>query len=151
MTHIFYTNFSKNSFFVSANTNEKYNVTKEHCFACHDDKTCFLPNCRSNIIFIGGIKELLQKLDEMCVNYQHVDCLSTLFKYQISGKNVFKSGQVSVIVPRNLFSTSKIEEWAERPASRTKILEEKVQKASVELFPKALIEAYKRITFCRQN
>ena len=55
---------------------------------------CFLPNCRYHIILIGNIKELLQKLDAFCFNYQHVDCLYTLFKYRFNGKIVIKSGQL---------------------------------------------------------
>ena len=88
----FYINCSKNSPFIAANTYEKYIVSKEYCIARHDDKLCFLPNCRYHIILIGNIKELLQKLDALCFNYQHVDCLYTLFKYRFSGKNVVKSG-----------------------------------------------------------
>ena len=55
---------------------------------------CFLPNCRYHIILTGNIKELLQKLDIFCFNYQHVDCLYTLFKYRFIGKIVIKSGQL---------------------------------------------------------
>ena len=55
---------------------------------------CFLPNCRCHIILIGNIKELLQKLDAFCFNYQHVDCLFTTFEYRFSGKIVLKSGQL---------------------------------------------------------
>ena len=90
----FYTNYSKNSLFISANTNGKFIVCKEYCIARHYDKMCFLPNCRYDIILIGNIKELLQKLDAFCFNYQHVDCLYTLFKYRFSGKIVLKSGQL---------------------------------------------------------
>ena len=90
----FYTNYSKNSLFISANTYEKYIVSKEYCIAGHDDKMCFLPNCRYHFILIGNIKELLQKLDAFCFNYQHVDCLYTLFKYRFSKKIVIKNGQI---------------------------------------------------------
>ena len=90
----FYTNDSKNSLFISAVTYEKFILSKKYCIARHDDKMCFLPNCRYHIILIGNIKELLQKLDAFCSNYQHVDCLYTLFKYRFIGKNVIKSGQV---------------------------------------------------------
>ena len=90
----FYTNYSKNSLFDSANTYEKYIVSKEYCIACQNDKMCFLPNCISHIILIGNIKELLQKLDAFCFIYQHVDCLYTLFKLRFSGKIVVKSGQL---------------------------------------------------------
>ena len=90
----FYTNYSKNSLVNSANTYEKFIVRKEYCIADHDDKMCFLPNCRYHIILIGNIKELLQKLDAFYFNYQHVDCLYTLFKYRFNGKIVIKSGQL---------------------------------------------------------
>ena len=90
----FYPNYSKNSFFISANTYENNTVSKEYCIARHDHKMCFLSNCRYHIILIGNIKELLQKLDAVCFNYQHVDCLYTLFKYRFSGKTVVKNGQL---------------------------------------------------------
>ena len=89
-----FTNFSKNSLNISANTYEKDIVSKEYCIAGHDDKMCFLPNCRYHIILIGNNKELLQKLHAFCFNYQHVDCLYTLFKYRFSCKIVLKSGQL---------------------------------------------------------
>ena len=88
----FYTNYSKNSLFISANTYEKFVLSKEYCIARHDDKMCFLTNCRYHIIILGNIKVLLQNLDAFCFNYQHVDCLYTLLKYRFSGKNVVKSG-----------------------------------------------------------
>ena len=90
----FYTIYSKNSLFISANTYENYIVSKKYCIPCHDDKMCFLPNCRHHLILIGNIKELLQKLDAFSFNYQHVDYLYTLFKYSFSGKIVVKSGKV---------------------------------------------------------
>ena len=80
----------------------KFIVSKEYFIARHDDKMCFLPNCRYHIILIASkscfnsisVKQLLQKLDAFCFNYQHVNCLCTLFKYRFIGKNVIKSGQV---------------------------------------------------------
>ena len=90
----FYTNYSKNSLFISANTYENYIVSKKYCNAGHDDKMCFLPNCKYPNNLISNIKELLQKLDAFCFNYQHVDCLYTLFKYRFNGKIVLKSGQL---------------------------------------------------------
>ena len=90
----FYTNYPINSLFISADTYEKYIMYKEYCIARHDDKMCFLPNCRYHIIQIGNIKELLQKLDAFCFSYQHVDCLYTLFKYRFNDKLVIKSGQL---------------------------------------------------------
>ena len=98
----FYTNYSKNSLFVSANIYEKYIVSKEYRIARHNDKLSFLPNCRFYIILIGNIKDLLQKLDSFCFNYQHVDCLHTLFKYRFNGENVIKSGQLFDILQRTV-------------------------------------------------
>ena len=89
-----YTNYSKNSLLSSANTYEKFIVSKEYCFARHDDKMCFLPKCRYHIFLISDIKEFLQKLDAFYFNYQHVDCLYTLFKNRFSCKIVVKSGQL---------------------------------------------------------
>ena len=67
----FSANFSKNSkqFFVSANTYEEDIKCKDYCFAHHDDKLCFLPNCRYHNVLIGDIDELLEKLDEFCFAY----------------------------------------------------------------------------------
>ena len=89
----FYTIYSKNSLFISANTYENYIVSKEDCIVRHDDKICILPNCRYHILLIGNIKELLRKLDAFCFNYHYEDCLYTLFGYRFSGKIVVKSGQ----------------------------------------------------------
>ena len=90
----FYTKYSKNSLFISANTYEKFIVSREYCIARHDNKMCFLPKCRYHMILIGNIKDLLQKPDAFCFNYQHVECLYTLFKNRFSGEIVIKSGQL---------------------------------------------------------
>ena len=90
----FYTNYSKNSLIISANTYEKDMVSEGNCIARHDDKMCFLPNCRYHIILIGNIKDLLYKLDSFFLNYEHVDCLYTLPKYRFNGKIGIKSGQI---------------------------------------------------------
>ena len=89
----FHTNCSKAASLLSANTYENYILSKEYCVAHHDDKMCFLPNCRYHILLIGNIKDLLQILDTFCFNYQHVDCLLTLLKRRFSGKIVVESGQ----------------------------------------------------------
>ena len=96
----FCTNHSENSLFISANTNEEYIVSEEDCVSRHDDKMCFLPNCRYHIILLGNVDELPKKLDPFCFSYQHVHCLYTLFKYHFSGKIVVKSGQIFVNLQR---------------------------------------------------
>ena len=93
LTLSFYTNFSKNRLFISANTCEKYMVNKEYCIAHHEDNMCYLPNDRYHIILTRDEKELLQELDAFCFNYHHVDCLYTPFKYRFSGHIVIKIGQ----------------------------------------------------------
>ena len=90
----FYTSYSKSDRFISAKSYEKFIVSKEYYTARHVDKMCFLRNCRYHIILIGSIKDLPQKLDAFCFNYQHVVRLYTLFKYRFHGKIVFKSGQL---------------------------------------------------------
>ena len=134
--------YSKHSLFISANTNEKYIVSEEHCFARHDDKTCSLPNCRYHIILIGNSKELLQKLDAFCFNYQHVDCLYTLFKYRFSGKTVIKSGQLFDKLQKAVHFNNQNRGVEKIPSTAKKeILEEKVQRTFVELLPKDQIDA----------
>ena len=90
----FFATYSQTSLFISAQTYEKYIVSKEYCIARHVDKMCFLAKGRYHIMLIGNIKELLLKLDAFCFNYQHVDCLYTIFKYRFIGQTVIKSGQV---------------------------------------------------------
>ena len=90
----FYAKTSEKSLFISATTYEKKIVCKDYCIAHHNEKTCFLPTCKSHIVPLGNVQELLKKLDTFCFTYQHVDCLYTLFKFRFSGKVIAKSGQV---------------------------------------------------------
>ena len=90
----FYAKNSEKSLFISATTYEKYIVCKDYCIAHHNEKTCFLPACKYHIVLLGNVQELLKKLDSICLNYQHVECLYTLFKYRLCGKVIAKSGQV---------------------------------------------------------
>ena len=136
----FYTIYSKNSLFISANTYEKNIVSKEYCIAGHDDKMCFLPNCRYHIILIANIKELLQKLDAFCFNYQHVDCLYTFSKYRFNGKIVIKSGQLFDYLQRAVHF-NKQNRGVERKHPEEETLDEKVQNTFVELLPKDQIDA----------
>ena len=90
----FYATISEKSLFVSATTYEKYIVCKDYCIAHHNEKTCFLPDCKYHFVLLGNVQELRKKLDTFCFTYQHVDCLYRLFKYRFSGKVIAKSGQV---------------------------------------------------------
>ena len=133
----FYTNYSKNSLFISANTYEKFFVGKEYCFAGHDDKMCFLPNCRYHIILLGNIKELLQKLDAFCFNYQHVDCLYTLFKYRFNGKIVIKSGQLFDYLQRAVHFNQRNRGVERMPSiAKNRLLRKKYKKHLLSSFQK---------------
>ena len=90
----FYTNYSKKLVFISANINEKNIVSKDYCFAHHDDKMCFLANFKWPNILKGDKKHLLEGLNACCSNYQRVVCLYSLFRYRFNCKNVVKSGQL---------------------------------------------------------
>ena len=78
----------------------KWKVRKENCNARHDDKMCFLPNWRYHIILKCNIEELLQKLDDFCINYTRVESSYTLFKYQFSGKSFLRNGKLCHKVER---------------------------------------------------
>ena len=96
-------------------------MSKEYCIARHVDNMCFLPNCRYHIILIGNIKELLQKLDAFCFNYQHLVCLYTLVKYGFSGKkSVIKSGQIFDNLQRAVLFNQQ-NRWVDRMPSIAKI------------------------------
>ena len=133
----FFTNYSKNCLFISANTYEKFIVSKEYCFAGHNDKMCFLPNCKNHIILLGNIKELLQKLDAFCFNYQHVDCLYTLFKYHFNGKIVIKSGQLFDYLQRAVHSNQQNRGVERKPSiAKKRLLRKKYKKRLLSSFQK---------------
>ena len=103
----FYAKNSEKSLFISATTYEKNIACKDYCIAQHHDKTCFLPACKYHIILLGENEELLYKLDTFCSNFQHVDCLYTLFKYRFNGKNFAKSWSVFDNVQRAISFTQR--------------------------------------------
>ena len=87
--------FFKKQFFFFLKTHKKKIVRKKYCIAHHDEKICFLPNCRFHIVLKGDIKVCYKNwADAFCFNCQHVDCLHTLFEYHFSGKTVIRRGQL---------------------------------------------------------
>ena len=90
----FYTKNPGKGLFISAKTYEIYIVCTDYCIAHHDDKTCFLPDCKYHIILLGNVEELLKKLDTFCFTHKHVACLYTLINYRFTGKVNAKSGRV---------------------------------------------------------
>ena len=103
----YYTIYSENSVFIPPNTYEKYLVSIEYCIARHAEKMCFLPNCRYHFIPIGDIKELLQKLDASCFNYQHVDSLSTIPSTDSIAKLLSRVDNFLIKCIRRLISTNR--------------------------------------------
>ena len=144
----FYTNYSKNSLFISAITYENYIVCKEYCIARHDDKICFLTNCRYHIILIGNLKELLQKLDTFCFNYQHVDCLYTLFKYRFSGKIVVKRGKLFDNLQRAVHFNQQNRGVDRMPSiAKKRLLRKKYKKHLLSSFQKTISTQINRSVF----
>ena len=71
---------------VSVKDYKPYLLTSEYSVESHNYTFCPLKNCSYHIIFIlSSINELLQKLDDLSFQYQTVDCLYTLYKYQFFG------------------------------------------------------------------
>ena len=138
----FYTSNSENSLFISANTYEKYIVSKEFCIALHDDKFFFLPNCRYHILLIGNNKELLQKMDAFCFNYQHVDCLYTFFKHHFTGKIAVKSGQLFDNLHRAVHFNHQNRGMDRMPSiTKKRPLRKKYINTFIELLPKDQMDA----------
>ena len=78
---------------------------------------------------IGDVEELLQELDAFFFNYQHVDCLYTIFKYRFSGRTVVKSGQICDSVQREVPLNHQISGCGQNAQNNKKeILVEKIQK-----------------------
>ena len=147
----FYTKISEKSLFISANTYEKCIVCKDYCIAHHDDKTCFLPSCKYHIILLGNVEKLLKKLDTFCFTYQHVDCLYTLFKYRFSGNVIAKSGQVFDNVQRAVDFNERNKGVDRMPSNAKETVEEKVEKAFVQLLSKDKNNAGQWFRVCRKN
>ena len=138
----FYTKIRKNNLLISANTFEKYIVTKEYCIASHDDKRCFLPNCRYHSNLIVSNKELQQKLDAFCFNYQHVEWLYTLFKYRFSGKIAVNGGQLFDNVQRAVRFNHQNRRVDRMPSiAKKRLLRKSKKKTFIELLPKDQIDA----------
>ena len=148
----FYTKFSEKSVFISATTYEKYIVCTDYCITHHNDKTCFLPACKYDIVLLGNVQELLKKLDTFCFIYQRVGCLYTLFKYRFSRKVIAKSGQVFDNVQRAVAFNHRNEGVDRMPSiAKKETLEEKVQKTFVQLLSKNKNNADQWFSVCRKN
>ena len=133
----FYAKISEKGHFISATTYERYIVCKDYCIAHHNDKTCFLPSCKYHILLLGNVQELLKKLDTFCFNYQHVDCLYTLFKYRFSGKVIAKSGQVFDKVQREVDFNQRNKGVGRMPSiAKKRILRKKYKKHLFSSFQK---------------
>ena len=98
-TQIFYKKFKKQSFYF-CNHLQIYIGSGEYCIASHDEKLCFLNNCRYHIILMRDIKDLLQKLHALCCDYQYVECLCTLSSTDPMVKFFTKTGQFFDIIQR---------------------------------------------------
>ena len=92
-------------------------MSKEYCIARHDDKICFLPNCRYHIILIGNIEELLQKLDSS-VSATNTWTVCIRLSSTASAAKFWSRADNSLINCRGQFiSSTKTEERTDCPAS----------------------------------
>ena len=133
----FYRNFSKSSLSISANTYEKYILSREYCNARQNDRVCFLPNCRYHIILISNLIEFLQKFDAFWFNYQHVDCLYTLSKYRFRNKTVVKCRQFFDKLQREVLFNQQNREVDRMPSiAKKRLLRKRYKKTIVEILSK---------------
>ena len=148
----FCTKVSEKILFISANTYEKYNVSTDSWFAHHEDKTCFSHSCKNHIILLGNVEGLLKKLDTFCFNYQHLDCLYTLFKYRFSGKNIAKSGQVFDNVQRAVDFNHRNMEVGRMPSiAKKRLVRNDIRKAFLQLLSEDKNNADQWLSVCRMD
>ena len=149
---LLYKTFKKQPLYFCNHIWKKSIVRKEYCSARHDDKMCLLPNCKNHIMFIGNNNELLQKLDAFCFDYQHVDCLSTRFKYCFSGKIVVKSGQLFDSVQRAVhFNHQNIGVDRMSSVAKKRLLRKKYQKHLLSSFQKTKVTQTSGSVFADRN
>ena len=67
-------------------------VSIEYCITQHDAEMCFYPITDITFFLLGNVKELLQKLDQLCFTNQHVQYVESLYTLQMSiqRKNCFR-------------------------------------------------------------
>ena len=148
----FYPEIAEKSLFILATTYEKNIVCKDCCIAHHDEKTCFLPDCKYHIVLLGNVPELLKKLDTFCFTYERTDCLYTLFKYRFGGKVIAKSGHVFDNVQRAVDLNHRNKGVDRMPnIAKKETLEEEVQKTFVKLFSKDKNNADRWFNVCRKK
>ena len=91
--------FFRKIYIFPLNTYEKYIYSRKNCIARHDDKICFLANCRYHIKLLGVIRELLEN-ERILFQLPTRGLLYTIFNNRLSGKIVVKSGQLFDILQR---------------------------------------------------
>ena len=119
----------------------KINVSKDHCFAQHVDKMCFLPNGRYHIKLKGVIEDVLQKMDAFCFTYQNVDYLYRLWKYRFSDKVLPTVEKCLRMYREQLVLINEAKDWTECPALGKRGSWERVPSAFTGLSPKNKINA----------
>ena len=103
-----------------------YLLTKEYSVASHNYTFCPLKNCSYHIILISSsINELLQKLDDLSLQYQTVDCLYTLYKHQFFGHTKEEAGLVFTQLKRAVQHNSENEFVEKLPSVSKKRLSRK--------------------------
>ena len=110
-------------------------MSEDYSIAHHDEKMWFLTDCRYHIL-LGDLEERLQKLDALCLTYQYVDCLYTLFNYRFTDEIVAQSGQVFDNVQGAVHSNQRTKGVDRMPSIGKKgLLKKKYRKQSPSSFP----------------
>ena len=80
---------------------------------------------------------MLKKLDALCFNYEHVECLYTLYNYRFSGKTVVKSGQLFDNLQRAVHFNQQNRGVDRMPSiAKTRLLRKKYKKHLLSSFQK---------------
>ena len=112
-------------------------MCNDYCVAFLNEIICFVSNCNIHIILRGNVEELMKKMDTFCFNYQHVDCLYTLFKYLSSGKVIAKIGQVFGNVQQAVVFNHRSKRLDRKPSiAKKRLLRKKFEKHLFSAFQK---------------
>ena len=80
-------------------------MTCEFCVAAHECRFCSLNHYQYHILLTADehLIDIFIKLDQLCFNFQRLDCFYTLFKYILSRIVLVKSGEVFDTTEKDVF------------------------------------------------
>ena len=133
----FFTGYSEKYLFIPSNTYKKYIVCNNNCVAFHNDKTCFVSNCKFHILPLGNVEELLEKLDTFCFTSQHVDCVYTLSSIDSVERLLQRVDKFLITCNEQLTLITETREWTEWTSiAKNRLLRKKFIKPLFSSFKK---------------